>query len=68
VDADMLKERIGEWKLRFGCAILIVEHRVGWLLDLASRVFVLDGGRLIAEGDPQTVIADPVVRKAYVGG
>jgi branched-chain amino acid transport system ATP-binding protein len=68
VDADMLKERIGEWKLRFGCAILIVEHRVGWLLDLASRVFVLDGGRLIAEGDPETVMADPVVRKAYVGG
>jgi branched-chain amino acid transport system ATP-binding protein len=66
-DADLLKARIAEWRERFGCAILIVEHRVGWLLDLASRVFVLDGGQLISEGDPQDVIADPVVRKAYVG-
>jgi branched-chain amino acid transport system ATP-binding protein len=67
-DAEALKARIHEWQETFGCAILIVEHRVGWLLDLASRIFVLDGGRLISEGEPQEVINDPAVRKAYVGG
>jgi ABC-type branched-subunit amino acid transport system ATPase component len=68
VDADALKDRIVEWKERFGCSVLIVEHRIGWLVDLASRVYVLDGGVLIGQGDPAAVMQDPEVRRAYVGG
>jgi ABC-type branched-subunit amino acid transport system ATPase component len=50
-----------------GVSVLLVEHAVGELLAVADRVVVLDHGRKIAEGDPRTVAADPVVIDAYIG-
>jgi ABC-type branched-subunit amino acid transport system ATPase component len=50
-----------------GVAVLLVEHAVGELLAVADRVVVLDHGRTIAEGTPQTVAADPLVIDAYIG-
>ena len=50
-----------------GVAVLLVEHAVGELLSVADRVVVLDHGRMIAEGAPVAVAADPVVVDAYIG-
>jgi len=36
-------------------------------MDISHRVMVLDFGRKIAEGDPAAVLADPHVRRAYLG-
>jgi branched-chain amino acid transport system ATP-binding protein len=36
-------------------------------MDISHRVMVLDFGRKIAEGDPASVLADPHVRRAYLG-
>jgi branched-chain amino acid transport system ATP-binding protein len=36
-------------------------------MDISHRVLVLDFGRKIAEGDPAAVLADPHVRRAYLG-
>jgi ABC-type branched-subunit amino acid transport system ATPase component len=38
------------------------------VLSLAERVAVLDFGRLLTSGDPQVVMRDPAVVKAYLGG
>jgi ABC-type branched-subunit amino acid transport system ATPase component len=46
-------------------AVLLVEHRLELLTAVASRVLVLDVGRIIAEAAPETVFDDPVVRAAY---
>lgn len=51
-----------------GLSLLIVEHDIEFILSIASTVFVLDGGRLIAAGAPGAIRRDPVVRKAYLGG
>ncbi|MFD7576608.1 hypothetical protein ACFV6U_39835, partial [Streptomyces sp. NPDC059810] len=49
------------------CAVLLVEHDVAFVMELCSRVVVLDLGRVLAEGSAGEVHADPVVREAYLG-
>jgi branched-chain amino acid transport system ATP-binding protein len=52
-----------EW----GMTVLMIEHDMGVVMDISHRVMVLDFGRRIAEGAPEAVLADPHVRRAYLG-
>ena len=47
--------------------ILLVEHKMDVVRELADRIIVLHNGSLMADGDPATVIASPVVQEAYLG-
>jgi branched-chain amino acid transport system permease protein len=50
-----------------GAAILIVEHNVDLVARIAERIFVLNQGRIIADGTGPEVMANPKVREAYLG-
>jgi branched-chain amino acid transport system ATP-binding protein len=47
--------------------VLMVEHNLSVVADLSDRITVLTRGRVLAEGDYETVSADPAVREAYLG-
>lgn len=54
--------------LRGRHTIIVVEHDMAFVREIAERITVLHLGRVLAEGDLSTIQADPRVRAAYLGG
>jgi len=50
-----------------GMSVLLVEHDMGFVMNLADRIVVLDFGTKIAEGTPAAIKTNPDVIKAYLG-
>jgi len=51
----------------FKLPIILVEHDLGAVVDLAHRVVVMSYGAVVAEGRPEAVLRDPAVQEAYMG-
>ena len=66
-ESDALHQLILDLRGRFGLTILLVEHDMRLVMNLCERIVVLNYGRIIAEGKPEAVRADPQVIAAYLG-
>lgn len=64
-DVGRITELIRE--IAQGRTVLMVEHNLGVVATLADTITVLNRGRILAEGDYDTVSSDPQVREAYMG-
>jgi len=61
-----LRDLLKELQAR-GCAVVIVEHNIEFVSEIAERGIVLDSGRPIALGPVREILADPKVSEAYFG-
>ena len=50
-----------------GVAVLLVEQNVVAALEIAHRAYVLEEGRIVAEGEPRHLMSQPHIQKAYLG-
>jgi branched-chain amino acid transport system ATP-binding protein len=66
-EIGQLRERILELRNR-GVTILLVEHVMELVMGVTDRIAVLNFGQKIAEGTPAEIQANPLVKKAYLGG
>lgn len=65
-DVDVLGEVLVRLR-EAGYTVLVIEHNIGLLISVCDQMTVLSEGRVIADGDPQTVRSTPAVIEAYVG-
>jgi branched-chain amino acid transport system ATP-binding protein len=66
-EVPVVLDLIRALKVRADSTILLVEHKMDVVRELADRIIVLHNGALVADGDPATVIASDVVQQAYLG-
>jgi len=66
-EADRLGELIQSIRADGSCAVVLVEHDVGFVMRQCQRIVVLDLGRVLAVGSPHEIQANAEVRAAYLG-
>jgi branched-chain amino acid transport system ATP-binding protein len=66
-EVPVVLDLIRALKARRDCTILLVEHKMDVVRALSDRIVVLHNGAVVADGEPEAVIAMPVVQQAYLG-
>ncbi len=66
-EVPVVLDLIRALKSRKDRCILLVEHKMDVVRELSDRIVVLVNGQLVADGEPATVIASPIVQQAYLG-
>jgi branched-chain amino acid transport system ATP-binding protein len=66
-ETDDLLSAIEDVRSQDGCGVLVIEHDMRLIMTVCERVQVLDHGRSICVGTPETVRSDPAVIEAYLG-
>jgi branched-chain amino acid transport system ATP-binding protein len=66
-DVPVILDLIRGLKAEADKTVLLVEHKMDVVRELADRIVVLHNGKLVADGEPEAVIASPIVQQAYLG-
>ena len=66
INVAEIRHMVGHLKDR-GLGVLITDHNVRDTLDAIDRAYILHDGLVVSEGPPEAIVADPVVRRVYLG-
>jgi len=66
INVNEIRELVGHLKDR-GLGVLITDHNVRDTLDIIDRAYILHDGTVMREGTPEAIVADPHVRRVYLG-
>jgi branched-chain amino acid transport system ATP-binding protein len=66
-EVEGLGQTIQRVRLAEGCAVVLVEHDVGFVMEQSHRIVVLNLGTLLADGPPEQIREDKQVGAAYLG-
>jgi len=62
-----LEKLIVDIRDKFNISIMLIEHDMKMVMSMSDRIYVLDYGRMIADGTPKEIAENPEVIKAYLG-
>ena len=65
---EQIFELIAQLNQEQGMSILLVEQNAMLALELASRAYVIEQGRIVQQGDSRTLLTDSRIQEAYLGG
>ena len=66
-ETEELRQMIELIRKEFKLTVLLIEHDMKFVMNICERIMVLNYGRIIAEGSPAEIKANPDVIKAYLG-